>query len=51
MNLDLELARHNMIEQQVRPWDVLDARVLGVLNGVHREGFRARRAAQRLSPT
>ena len=39
MNLDLELARHNMIEQQVRPWDVLDARVLGVLNDVHREDF------------
>ena len=39
MNLDLELARHNMIEQQVRPWDVLDARVLGALNDVHREDF------------
>ena len=39
MNLDLELARHNMIEQQVRPWDVLDMRVLGVLNDVHREDF------------
>jgi protein-L-isoaspartate(D-aspartate) O-methyltransferase len=28
-----------MVEQQVRPWDVLDARVLGVLNDVRREDF------------
>ncbi|HRZ23571.1 MAG TPA: protein-L-isoaspartate O-methyltransferase, partial [Candidatus Contendobacter sp.] len=25
---NFELARHNMIEQQIRPWDVLDQRVL-----------------------
>ena len=27
---NFELARHNMIEQQIRPWDVLDQRVLDV---------------------
>jgi protein-L-isoaspartate(D-aspartate) O-methyltransferase len=37
--LNVELARHNMIEQQVRPWDVLDSRVLGVLSAVPRESF------------
>ena len=37
--LNVELARHNMIEQQVRPWDVLDSRVLGVLSAVPRENF------------
>ncbi|MGH8042850.1 MAG: protein-L-isoaspartate O-methyltransferase family protein [Rudaea sp.] len=39
MMLNLELARHNMIEQQVRPWDVLDARVLGALRVLRREDF------------
>lgn len=39
MTLDAEQARHNMVEQQVRPWDVLDARVLGVLGSVRREDF------------
>jgi protein-L-isoaspartate(D-aspartate) O-methyltransferase len=37
--LNIELARHNMIEQQVRPWDVLDSRVLNVLSAVPRENF------------
>lgn len=37
--LNVELARHNMIEQQVRPWDVLDSRVLGVMSAVPRENF------------
>jgi len=39
MSLDFERARFNMIEQQVRPWDVLDARVLDVLRAVKREDF------------
>jgi len=39
MSLNLELARHNMIEQQVRPWDVLDSRVLEALTAVRREDF------------
>ena len=37
--MDLSLARSNMIEQQVRPWDVLDQRVLDVLAAVPREAF------------
>lgn len=32
-------ARYNMIEQQIRPWNVLDADVLGLLADVHREEF------------
>jgi protein-L-isoaspartate(D-aspartate) O-methyltransferase len=32
-------AREQMIEQQVRAWDVLDARVLGILRQVPRELF------------
>ncbi len=35
----LEQARFNMIEQQIRPWEVLDSRVLGLLESVHREDF------------
>lgn len=35
----LEQARFNMIEQQVRPWEVLDARVLELLSSVRREDF------------
>jgi len=41
MNLDFERARFNMVEQQVRPWEVLDARVLDVLTKVPREDFVA----------
>ena len=36
---NLELARHNMIEQQIRPWEVLDQRVLDTLAAVPREAF------------
>jgi protein-L-isoaspartate(D-aspartate) O-methyltransferase len=39
MSLNIELARHNMIEQQVRPWDVLDSRVLEALSAIRREDF------------
>ena len=39
MNAFLEQARFNMIEQQVRPWNVLDAEVLGLLSVVRREDF------------
>lgn len=38
-NLDFETARLNMIEQQIRPWDVLDQRVLDVMAAVPREQF------------
>lgn len=39
MNMNFERARFNMVEQQIRPWDVLDPRVLEVLETVHREDF------------
>jgi len=34
-----EKARFNMIEQQIRPWEVLDRRVLELLTEVPREAF------------
>jgi protein-L-isoaspartate(D-aspartate) O-methyltransferase len=37
--MDLLQARSNMIEQQVRPWDVLDQRVLDVLAEIPRDTF------------
>jgi len=37
--MDLEKARFNMIEQQIRPWDVLDPQVLQLLSVVRREDF------------
>lgn len=37
--MDFERARYNMIEQQIRPWDVLDQDVLDLLFAVHREDF------------
>ncbi len=37
--MDFEKARFNMVEQQVRPWDVLDPRVLAVISEVPRENF------------
>ena len=36
---DFEQARFNMIEQQIRPWEVLDARVLQLLAELKREDF------------
>jgi protein-L-isoaspartate(D-aspartate) O-methyltransferase len=36
---NVETARQNMIENQVRPWEVLDPRVLEVLAAVRREDF------------
>lgn len=37
--LDLEKARFNMVEQQIRPWEVLDQQVLDLLLKVRREDF------------
>ena len=37
--MNIEQARFNMIEQQIRPWDVLDAGVLALLAVVKREDF------------
>ena len=36
---EIEQARFNMIEQQIRTWDVLDQRVLDVMNSIPREQF------------
>jgi protein-L-isoaspartate(D-aspartate) O-methyltransferase len=35
----VEQARFNMIEQQIRPWEVLDGDVLRLLERLHREDF------------
>jgi protein-L-isoaspartate(D-aspartate) O-methyltransferase len=37
--MNIEQARFNMIEQQIRPWDVLDPAVLSLLAVVKREDF------------
>ena len=37
--IDIERARFNMIEQQIRPWDVLDLDILALLSHVKREEF------------
>lgn len=36
---NVELARFNMVEQQVRPWDVLDPQVLDLMESTPRETF------------
>ncbi len=37
--MDIELARANMIESQIRTWDVLDQRVLDAVGAIRREDF------------
>jgi protein-L-isoaspartate(D-aspartate) O-methyltransferase len=37
--MDIERARYNMIESQIRTWEVLDQRVLDTLSAVRREEF------------
>lgn len=37
--MDIERARFNMVEQQIRPWDVLDQEILDLLFVVRREDF------------
>ena len=37
--MNAEIARFNMIEQQIRPWSVLDPAVLSLLASVRREDF------------
>ncbi len=41
MAMNFEQARQNMVENQVRPWEVLDADVLETLKTVRREDFVA----------
>ena len=37
--MDFERARFNMVEQQIRPWEVLDQRVLDLLLRMRREDY------------
>jgi protein-L-isoaspartate(D-aspartate) O-methyltransferase len=37
--MNTDQARYNMVEQQIRPWDVLDERVLEVISKTPRERF------------
>ena len=39
MTLDIEAARQQMIEQQIRAWEVLDEQVLDTIQAVRREQF------------
>ena len=39
MSMNFERARFNMVEQQIRPWEVLDSRVLSLLESIRREDF------------
>ena len=39
MTMNVESARHAMIEQQVRPWDIVDLQVLAAMSAVPRENF------------
>ena len=39
MRMNMEQARFNMIEQQIRTWDVLDPAILSLLGRVRREDF------------
>ena len=43
MNIDFEQARHAMVEQQVRPWEVVDPLVLDAMGKIRREDFVAPR--------
>src|SRR4051794_27753094 len=37
--MDIEQARFNMVEQQIRTWDVLDQQILDLLFSIRREEF------------
>jgi protein-L-isoaspartate(D-aspartate) O-methyltransferase len=39
MNMKTDRARFNMVEQQIRPWEVLDTKVLDLLYKVRREDY------------
>lgn len=49
--MDFEKARYNMVEQQVRPWNVLDSRVLDIIGSVPREAFTPEGYKTSLMPT
>ncbi|MEJ2395791.1 MAG: protein-L-isoaspartate O-methyltransferase [Candidatus Thiodiazotropha sp.] len=35
----VDKARFNMVQQQIRPWDVIDSRVLGLMESLPRDAF------------
>lgn len=37
--IDFDVARHKMVEQQVRPWEVLDQRILNLINQSPRDDY------------
>ncbi len=39
MRMNFDQARFNMVEQQIRPWDVLEKRILELFETIHREDF------------
>jgi len=39
MNMNFERARFNMVEQQVKPWEVIDERILAQFEAIQREDF------------
>lgn len=39
IEMNFETARHNMIEQQIRPWNVIDPIVLDALEAIPRENY------------
>lgn len=39
MSIDFDTARHTMVEQQIRPWEVIDPLVLDAFAQVRREDF------------
>lgn len=39
MSMDFQQARFNMVEQQIRPWDVLDQDILDALQAIPRDAF------------
>ncbi len=40
--MNIEIARSNMIDQQIRPWNVLDMRVLDLMSAIPREDYMPR---------
>jgi protein-L-isoaspartate(D-aspartate) O-methyltransferase len=39
IEMNFEIARHNMIEQQIRPWNVIDPIALNALEAIPREDY------------
>ena len=48
LGMNFEKARLNMVEQQIRPWEVLDQRVLDAILNSPREAFVPRSRSDQL---